>query len=58
MLSRLTQAEVNDILDKTVQALTKKGFICGSKFILDATDIETTEKCEGRGVKKVKRKGI
>lgn len=56
MLSRLTQAEVNDILDKTVQALAKKGFICGSTFILDATDIETTEKCEGRGVKKVKKR--
>lgn len=56
MLSRLTAAEVNEILDSTVQILAKKGFICGSKFILDATDIETTERCEGRGVKKVKRK--
>jgi len=56
MLSKLTAAEVNDILDKTVQALAKKGFICGSKFILDATDIETTERCEGRGVKRVKKR--
>ena len=56
MLSRLTAAEVNEILDSTVKILAKKGFICGSKFILDATDIETTEKCEGRGVKKVKKR--
>lgn len=56
MLSKLTAAEVNDILDKTVQALAKKGFICGSTFILDATDIETTERCEGRGVKRVKKR--
>jgi len=56
MLSKLTAAEVNNILDGTVQKLAKKGFICGSKFILDATDIETTPKCEGRGVKKVKKR--
>ena len=52
MLSRLTVSEVNDILDETVKALAKKGFICGSKFILDATDIETTERCKGREEKK------
>ena len=56
MLSKLTITEVNDILDGAVQILAKKGFICGSRFILDATDIETTEKCEGRGVKKVKKR--
>jgi len=56
MLSRLTAAEVNEILDSTVKILAKKGFICGSKFILDATDIETTPRCEGRGVKKVKKR--
>ena len=56
MLSRLTAAEVNDILDGAVQILAKKGFLKGSRFILDATDIETTEKCEGRGVKKVKKR--
>lgn len=56
MLPRLTQSEVNEILDRTVQALAKKKFIRGSTLILDATDIETTEKCAGRGIKTVKKR--
>ena len=56
MLSRLTQSEVNSILNETVRVLAKEGFIKGNTFILDATDIETTEKCQGRGVKRVKKR--
>lgn len=56
MLSRLTQKEVNEILDGTVGTLAKKGFIVGSTFIMDATDIETTEKCTGCGKKTVKKR--
>lgn len=56
MLSRLTQSEVNSILNEIVKVLAKKGFIKGNTFILDATDIETTEKCQGRGIKRVKKR--
>jgi len=56
MLSRLTAREVNEILGRTVGTLAKKGFIAGSTFIMDATDIETTEKCTGCGLKTVKKK--
>ena len=56
MLSRLTASEVNAILDETVKVLAAKGFIKGSTFILDATDIKTTQKCQGAGIKRVKKR--
>jgi len=56
MLARLSLSEVNTILSETVKVLTSKGFICGSTFILDATDIKTTQKCQGAGTKRVKKK--
>ena len=48
--------KVNAILDETVKVLAAKGFIRGSTFILDATDIKTTQKCQGAGIKRVKKK--
>ena len=56
MLERLTLSEVNTILSETVKVLASKGFISGSTFILDATDIKTTQKCQGAGIKRVKKK--
>ena len=56
MLSRLTASEVNAILDETVKVLAAKGFVKGSTFILDATDIKTTQKCQGAGIKRVKKR--
>ncbi|MBI3600361.1 MAG: transposase [Nitrospinae bacterium] len=37
---------------EAVSVLAKKGFITGSKFILDATDLPTTKRFKGCGVKK------
>lgn len=45
MLERLGMTEVNTILSETIKVLSSKGFICGSTFIMDATDIKTTKKC-------------
>ncbi len=56
MLERLTISEVNEILCQTVKVLASKKFITGSVFILDATDIKTTDKCTGAGTKRVKKK--
>jgi hypothetical protein len=56
MLERLSLSEVNEILCQTVAVLASKGFISGSTFIIDATDIKTTDKCDGAGKKKVKKK--
>jgi len=56
MLERLTISEVNEILCQTVAVLASKKFITGSVFILDATDIKTTDKCTGAGIKRVKKK--
>ncbi|MCL4416210.1 MAG: transposase [Actinobacteria bacterium] len=53
MLERLSETEVNKILAATVKTLAKKKFVTGSSFVLDATDIPTTDKCAGRGVKRV-----
>jgi hypothetical protein len=54
MLERLSTLEVSKILASTVKTLAKKKFLKGSVFVLDATDIPTTQKCKGCGVKKVK----
>ncbi|MCX6383038.1 MAG: transposase [Actinobacteria bacterium] len=56
MLERLSTLEVNEILASTVKTLVKNKFVTGSSFVLDATDIPTTDKCAGRGVKTVKIK--
>ena len=54
MLERLSALEVNEILASTVKTLAKKKFLKGDVFVLDATDIPTTQKCIGCGLKKVK----
>lgn len=51
-LSKLSPKEANFILRDAVSVLAKKGFIKGSKFILDATDLPTTKRFKGCGVKK------
>jgi hypothetical protein len=56
MLERLCAAEVNKILSLTVKSLAERKFLKSSVFVMDATDIPTTDKCIGRGVKTVKIK--
>jgi hypothetical protein len=53
-VERLTAEELEFILNETASRLQTKGFFNGSKghFALDATDLETTAKYKGAGVKK------
>lgn len=51
-LSKLSPKEANFILREAVKSLVKRGFIKGGKFILDATELPTTKKFKGCGVKK------
>ena len=57
-LSRLSPQEVEDLFNGTVHLLAKGGFFCSKrlKVILDATDLETTEKYEGVGEKTVEKR--
>jgi hypothetical protein len=48
-LGRLKPEEAEYVLDKAVQILCKKGFIRGGTFIIDGTDLVTTETYEGAG---------
>lgn len=52
MLDRLSEEELSYVLNGAASLLVKKGFLGGETFILDATDLPTTEKCQGRGKKK------
>lgn len=56
MLDRLSEEEVTYVLNGAASLLVKKGFLGGETFILDATDLPTTEKCQGRGRKKTSKK--
>jgi len=53
-VERLTAEELEHILNETVRRLRARGFFRASKghFALDATDLETTAKYQGAGVKK------
>lgn len=53
-VERLTAEELEQILNETANRLRARGFFKGSKghFALDATDLETTAKYSGAGVKK------
>ncbi len=53
-VERLTAEELEQILNETASGLRTRGFFKGSKghFALDATDLETTAKYSGAGVKK------
>lgn len=53
-LERFSSIEIEKVLTDSVELLNKKKFIDDTIYIIDATDIETTEKCEGRGRKTMK----
>ncbi len=53
-VERLSSEELEHVLNQTARRLRARGFFKGSKghFALDATDLETTARYEGAGVKK------
>lgn len=58
-LDRLSTQEVEHILNEGVKILVKKGFLKDDiHYILDATEIETTPLCNGRGMKVTKEKHV
>ncbi|MFH2128652.1 MAG: transposase [Pseudomonadota bacterium] len=48
-LDRFSPRELEGILNAGVKLLAEQGFIKDTIFLMDATDIETTEKCQGAG---------
>ena len=52
-LDRFTPQELEGILNGGVKLLAKLGFIKDTTFLMDATDLPTTEKCKGAGRKTV-----
>ena len=52
-LDRFSPQELEGILNDGVQLLAKLGFIKDTTFLMDATDLPTTEKCKGAGRKTV-----
>ena len=55
-LARFTAREVDFILEEAVRVLVKHKLVRGKTYILDATDLPTTHRFRGCGVKKVVRK--
>jgi hypothetical protein len=55
-LSRFTVKEVDFILGEAVRVLVKHRLVRGRTYILDATDLPTTERYKGCGVKKMVKK--
>jgi len=55
-LSRFTAQEVDFILGEAVRVLVKHKLVRGKTYILDATDLPTTKRYRGCGVKKVVKK--
>lgn len=55
-LSKLPEDEAYFILNSAISILAKKGFVKGNTFILDASDLVTTEKYEGAGRRTKKEK--
>ena len=55
-LSRFTAKEVDFILEEAVRVLVKHKLVRGKTYILDATDLPTTKRYSGCGVKKVVKK--
>lgn len=55
-LDRFSPKELEHILNGGVKLLAKKSFIKDSIYLMDASDIKTTEKCEGAGRKTVEKK--
>jgi hypothetical protein len=52
-LSKFSSREVDFILREAVRVLVKQKLIRGRTYILDATDLPTTQRYKGSGVKKV-----
>lgn len=52
-LDRFSPEEMEGILNGGVKLLAKLGFIKDTTFLMDATDLPTTEKCQGAGRKTV-----
>ncbi len=55
-LSRFTASEVDFILGEAVRVWVKHRLVRGKTYILDATDLPTTKRYPGCGVKKVVKK--
>ena len=55
-LSRFSSKEVDFILREAVRVLVKHRLIRGRTYILDATDLPTTQRYKGCGIKKVIKK--
>ena len=55
-LSRFSAKEVDFILEEAVRVLVKHRLVRGKTYILDATDLPTTKRYKGCGVKKVVKK--
>ena len=55
-LDRFSPEELEGILNGGVKLLAKLGFIKDTTFLMDATDLPTTEKCEGAGRRTVDKK--
>jgi hypothetical protein len=55
-LSRFTASEVDFILGEAVRVLVEHKLVRGRTYILDATDLPTTKRYPGCGVKKVVKK--
>jgi hypothetical protein len=55
-LSRFSSKEVDFILREAIRVLVKDKLIRGRSYILDATDLPTTKRYKGCGVKKVVRR--
>jgi hypothetical protein len=55
-LDRFSPEEMENILNGGVKLLAKKGFIKDKIYLMDATDMETTEKCKGAGRRTVVKK--
>lgn len=56
LLSKFSSKEVDFILREAVRVLVKHRLIRGRTYILDATDLPTTKKYKGCGMKKVVKK--
>ena len=56
-LSKFSSKEVDFILREAVRVLVKHRVIRGRTYILDATDLPTTQRYKGCGMKKVVKKG-
>ncbi len=55
-LDRFSPEEMEGILNGGVKLLAKKGFIKDKIYLMDATDLKTTEKCKGTGRRTVVKK--